>query len=100
MSGRVSLRYSVDLTESGTFFLLADGYSIRANLGEAESKRHVVELAVRFRKARPGALHIRPLDGDLLTWLVESAVLHKDLARMELLLTQVPANVSWAFLEI
>lgn len=99
---RVTLNYSAELTSKNTFFLLADRFTIRASLAEANSGRHVVELPLRRQKpARsPKALHVRPLDSELATWLVESSVVHADLARMELLLTNVPADVSWALLEL
>jgi hypothetical protein len=94
------LNFAAELTLANTFFLLTDGRTIRASIKEAESVRHTVEFPVRFRKPYAGGLHIRPLDSELATWFVESAVIHRDLARLELQLANVPAHVSWAFLEI
>lgn len=96
---RITLRYSDVLIERNTFYLLASGDTIRANIAEAESSAHTVELALRFRKRTVG-LKVRPLDGDLADWLVESSVVHKDLARAELHLTKVPSHCAWALLEL
>jgi hypothetical protein len=97
---RLVLSYATELTQANTFFLLADGRTIRAAIKEAESVRYTVEFPVRFRKPYAGGLHIRPIDSELVTWFVESAIVHRDLARLELQLSQVPAHVSWAFLEL
>jgi hypothetical protein len=98
---RVVLRYADEFPcPPGTFQLLKDGVTLRCCIREAESPRHVVEFQVRFRKPNPGALHLRPLDSETTAWLVESSVLHRDLARMELQLTEVPAFCAWAFLQL
>lgn len=102
MRGRVLVRYNVDLECAGgcCYFLLEDGCTIRVVLSEASSERHTVELPVYFRKPRPGALHLKPLDAELDGWLVEGSNVHKSLARMELQLCGTPAHVSKQFLEL
>lgn len=104
MRGRVVVKFSVDLECAGgnCFFLLEDGYTIRVVLSEAASERHTVELPLYFRKARkdPRALFVRPFDTELATWLVESSVVHKDLARVELQLSHCPAHIGAALREL
>lgn len=95
---RLALRYSVDLTEPGTCFLLADGSTVRAQIHLPSGKRAVVELPLCYRHSRGEALQVRPLDA--WTWLVEPAVVHKDLARVELVLTDIPPSVSGRLKEI
>lgn len=88
-SDLVVLRYSVDLTEAGTFYFLPDGRTIRAVFGEA-GDRIVAEFGIYFRKGRPGALHVVPETRDYEDWRVEPAVIHKEMVRMTLLLTGIP----------
>jgi hypothetical protein len=100
---RVYLQYSRTLTDAGTFFLLSDGHTVRCNLGEAESRRYVVELPLRRSQTRmqdPRGLHVRPLTSELEMWLVESSVVHEELARMELVLTSVPPEVATKLLAL
>jgi hypothetical protein len=102
VSDRIVVRYSVDLLCEGgnCFYLMGDGFTIRVVIREASSERVTVELPLRFRKPNPGALHIRPISSDLDSWLVESAVIHKDLARMELQLANVPVHVAKSLIEL
>lgn len=92
----VILRYSVDLTSPETFCLLEDGHTVRACIGEGNAERVVVELPIWFRVKREGSFHVRPLTGDLCTWLIESAVVHKNMARVTIQLSHVPEYIGRA----
>ena len=100
VTGVVVLKYDPTFSKPCTCFLLEDGFTLRCRISEAGSAEVVVDLALRRRKPRAGAIHIRPIDSELATWSIESAVVHQDLARMHLQINDVPAWVSRALLEL
>ncbi len=91
---RISVRYDRAFATPNTWILnaLADG--IRARVVCASSDEYVIDVAVWSRIRREGAIHARQLDGS--TWLLEGAVHHQDMARVELALVQVPEVISAA----
>lgn len=87
----IVLRYDPTFSKPLTCFLL-DARTLRCRLTEASSAEYVVDLAIRWRKPCVGAIHIRPLDSECCTWVLESAVIHPDLARCQIQINDVPAK--------
>lgn len=90
---RIVLNHTRDLSAPG-FYLLADNRTVRACVAEADSGRHTVEFGVYWKHRRSDAFFIHPIDSELCTWVMESAVVHRDLARIELQFSNVPAGVA------
>ena len=93
----IVLRYDPTFSKENTWFILISGNTIRARISEAASKEVVCDIELRWRRPRAGALFIRPMNSELDTWMIESGVVHADLARVQIQLTGVPAYVVEAF---
>jgi|ERR1019366_207409 hypothetical protein len=87
---RINLRFDRTFSKRDTFWLREDGRTIRCRISEASSEEVVIDLDLRYRLPRAGALKIQPIDASYDTWWVESAVIHPDLARVSLQLSNVP----------
>jgi hypothetical protein len=96
----IALRFDPTFSKKNTCFLLEDGFTLRCRIMEASSAEIVCDVKVRRRRPRPGHLFIRPATSDLDMFLIESAVVHPDLARCELQITEVPAWAARTFLRL
>lgn len=90
MTLRHSLAFDRRLSRTNTFYWVAASESIVCRIRVASAAEYEIEVPLRFRgRLRgDGRLFCRPHDET--TFGTESAVLHPDLPRLELLLTRVP----------
>jgi hypothetical protein len=92
--GRIALDYDRTRArpnswmENDTF----DGVLVR--FSEALSKEWSGELFVKYRRHRPDALFVRPIDADLTTWSSESVVVHADFARVSFVFGGTPEKIA------
>lgn len=96
----IQLTHDATFSKRDTWFLLGDGRTIRCRITEGSRAEVVCDIRVRFRKANQAAVPMRPMSADLDVWVLESAIVHKDLARMSIQLVAVPPHVAAAFREL
>lgn len=89
----IRLTFDPSFSKLNTCFLLEDGFTLRCRISEVCSPERIVDVPLRRRYHVRGRVFISAIDSDRNRWMTESAVIHPDMARTQLLVEGVPPDV-------
>lgn len=96
MTERITVYFNFTRAKPNTWSISDDGRSVFIRYFENRATERAGEVPVRFRTHRTGAIHVRPLDGDLATWLTQVWALEPEAKPVEFVLADTPDHVQHA----